>query len=161
MRFKNAIESKSFASNEANEQMIQQSAQLASIDLKNVPTQFATNTSAIINTSINYSDKSFEEMLNKNPTARNLGTYGSFLRQTGQYEKSLKYLSLAHAVAPHKQSISFEYITALIANNKFTEALALAKSTYDDEPTFDTAKQVLESINKEIASSTKTVIKKK
>lgn len=162
LRFKNAINSKSFGTTEANEQMIQQAAQLSTIDMSNLPADGSkASTTQTVQDFISYADTQFAQLVKNNPTVRNTSTYGSFLRQAGQTDRAVEQLAMAYKGSPTKQTIGFEYLTALVQAGKINEAKVVAENIYAAEPTFARAKEVLDSINKEIASSTKAVIKKR
>lgn len=163
--FKSAIERNSFGTVEANEQMIQQVSRLAGIDLGQMQGQEKIDAATAVNNLKTFSENSFENLIKEKATARNASYYGSYLRMTNQYAKSLNYLTIAHNLAERKQLISFEYVAMLAANNRNAEALEVAKQTYENETTFANAKTLYDNINDFInstkASTTKSVIKKK
>jgi hypothetical protein len=158
--FKSSINRNTFGTVESNEQMIQQVSRLAGIDLSQMQgTEKIEAENAIANMKA-YAEQSFENMIKVNPTARNTSYYGSYLRMTGQYAKGLDYITMAHSMAPRKQMISFEYAAMLAANGKNEEAVNIAKETYENEPTFLTAKSLYDQISSAIASTTLQVKKK-
>lgn len=158
--FKQAIDRNTFGTGEAREQMLQNVATLQSINVssmdkgelekfKNVMTQYKT-----------YAESELEKMTTTDTkNARNLSLYGTYLRVTGQPEKALNYISQASELAPHKQIITMEYISTLLENKKFGEALALAERNYKDEPTFKEAKDLYESMKALITSTTTKQVK--
>lgn len=134
--FKSAIGRNSFGTVEANEQMIQQVARLSGIDLNQMQGGDKLKAATAINDLKSFTENSFENLIKENPTARNASYYGSYLRTTNQYAKSLNYLTIAHGLAERKQLISFEYAAMLAANNRNAEALEIARQTYENEKTF-------------------------
>lgn len=79
----------------------------------------------------------------KNPDPRSLTIYSTFLRNINKNDQALKYGNLAYTLAPHKQTISQEYIEQLLLAGKFTEANAVAKKMYLDDASYNTAKTLL------------------
>ncbi len=157
--FKSAISRNSFGTVEANEQMIQQVARLSGIDLNQMQGDDKLKAATAINDLKSFTENSFENLIKENPTARNASYYGSYLRTTNQYAKSLNYLTVAHSLAERKQLISFEYAAMLAANNRNAEALEIARQTYENEKTFTNAKTLYDNINSFI-NTQKPVLKK-
>jgi tetratricopeptide (TPR) repeat protein len=158
--YSSAIEANSFGQVEAREQLIQQAAKMVGVDTSKLQGAEKVSVDKVIADYKSYAESQFESMIAENETARNTSFYGSYLRQTGQYKKAEDYMARAHKLSPNKQLISFEYITALSANGKNKEALDLAKKVYESEPTFQTSKDIYDSIKQIISSSTVKVIKK-
>ena len=79
----------------------------------------------------------------KNPDPRSLAIYATFLRSINKNDQALKYGNLAYTLAPHKQTISQEYIQQLLLAGKFPEANAVAKKMYLDDASYDMAKTTL------------------
>jgi len=79
----------------------------------------------------------------KNPDPRSLTIYSTFLRNINKNDQALKYGNLAYTLAPHKQTISQEYIEQLLLAGKFPEANAVAKKMYLDDASYNTAKTLL------------------
>ncbi len=143
---KKAKSRNSFGNVEVNEQLIQLASRVNGLDLNQIDEANKPSVTAGINLLKAYAESEFEAMIAHNATARNTSFYGSYLRQTGQYDKALKYLEMAHNLAPKKQMITFEYISALYITGKKDEALALAKEAYESEKTFTTAKTLYDSL---------------
>lgn len=83
----------------------------------------------------------------KNPDPRSLSIYTSFLRSINQNEEALKYGKMAYDMAPKKQTISQEYIQALMASNNFAEANIVAEKAYLDDTSYELSKTFLSLTN--------------
>jgi hypothetical protein len=154
-----AIDNNSFGTVESREQLIQQAAKMVGVDTSKLQGAEKISADKAIADYKSYAESQFEVMITEKATARNTSFYGSYLRQTGQYKKAEDYMARAHILSPNKQLISFEYITTLSANGKNKEALDLAKKVYESEPTFQTSKDIYDSIKQIMSSSTVKVLK--
>ena len=62
---------------------------------------------------------------------RMLSIYGLFYNGIGDATHAEEVLKAAHAIAPHKQLVSFDLIRAYLLGQKFPDAYALGRETYD------------------------------
>lgn len=65
---------------------------------------------------------------------------GSFLNNLNQLAEAEKLLIRAHELTPAKQTVSFQLATDFVNEGKTDEALALLKTAYDADPTYDDAR---------------------
>jgi tetratricopeptide (TPR) repeat protein len=72
-----------------------------------------------------------------------LSIYGMFYVGMGDAVSAEKVLTQAHSLAPNKQLISFDLIRAYLFQQKYKEAYALAKETFDNAPMYPEAQRWL------------------
>mgnify|MGYP001591101213 CR=1 FL=1 len=122
--FKKALAYGSFGDSEIREQLVQSSVRIATSD-------------ASPETKQEFFDLTVEEMkkqLAKTPDDARYHLFtGSMLTAFKQYDQGLKGLQKASELSPNKQSIRFEIIGNLINSGKTTDALKLAKETFELE----------------------------
>lgn len=146
--FKRAVESNTFGTKEATEQMIQHYAGLAGIDVSSMDEEGRLEFVGVINEYGEYAKAKMEELIDRHKTAHDTVFYASMLRQVGDNEKALNYAERALEMSPKKQLLLFELANALVANGKYEEALARVQEAYDLEPTYPMASQVLEDVKR-------------
>jgi thioredoxin-like negative regulator of GroEL len=71
-----------------------------------------------------------------------LSIYSIFLRSIGDYAGAVKYGKMAYEYAPKKQTIGTEYVQELLSVNDVNTANQVAKSIYDNDSTYDQAKNI-------------------
>ncbi|MCX6757199.1 MAG: O-antigen ligase family protein [Candidatus Nomurabacteria bacterium] len=74
---------------------------------------------------------------------RMLSIFGMFYNGMGDAVSGEKVLTSAHNFAPNKQLISFDLVRSYLMQNKYKEAFALAKETYDLEPVYPSSQKWL------------------
>lgn len=89
----------------------------------------------------NVVDGAFKKHIKKVPNdARYRFFYGIFLSRFGWYGRAVEQLREAQKFSPQKQGIAFEIINNLLLDGKTEEALQIAKTTYESEPSYEEAK---------------------
>jgi tetratricopeptide (TPR) repeat protein len=143
--FSGATRINSFGRTEAREQMLQTAMRYSQIDPSSFPVDVKNNFISIFNDfKINSYNEFRDEVMSK-PSARNASIFGSFLRQLGDSAGALEAFEKAHALAPKKQMITFEYINTLIstgAAENMQKAYELAKDAYLSDTGFAMARDV-------------------
>jgi ABC-type iron transport system FetAB permease component len=143
--FSGATRINSFGRTEAREQMLQTAMRYSQLDPSSFPVDVKNNFISIFNDfKINSYNEFRDEVMSK-PSARNASIFGSFLRQLGDSAGALEAFEKAHALAPKKQMITFEYINTLIstgAAENMQKAYELAKDAYLSDTGFAMARDV-------------------
>ncbi len=143
--FTKAASINSFGRTEAREQMLQTAMRYSQIDPTSFPVEIKNNFVTIFNNFKINSYTEFRDEVNAKPSARNASIFGSFLRQLGDNTGALEAFEKAHAMAPKKQVITFEYINTLISigtKENIQKAYELAKDAYMSDTGFTTARDV-------------------
>ncbi|MDQ5957347.1 MAG: hypothetical protein QG614_322, partial [Patescibacteria group bacterium] len=156
-KFMLALNKNTFGNREVEEQMIQKALILGQIDYKNMKEEDVDHFKTVVNNFINTSEVNMINGVNQYKTARGLSLLGSYFLQKGDAKSSLEYLSQANNINQTKQPIAFEYVQALIFNNQLSEALVVAQKAYNADTSYEQAGAIVDSLEKEIASSTNKV----
>jgi len=92
-----------------------------------------------------------EKQINRVPEdARYYILLGSLLNNIGASDKALFYIQKAIELSPRKQAMRFELIKALYTLGRKEEALAEAKSAYELDTRYEQAREIYETLQKEI-----------
>ncbi len=143
--FSRATSINSFGRTETREQMLQTVMRYSQIDPSSFPVDVKNSFISIFNDFKINSYNEFRDEVNSKPSARNASIFGSFLRQLGDNTGALEAFEKAHAMAPKKQAITFEYINTLISigtKESIQKAYELAKDAYLSDTGFTTARDV-------------------
>jgi O-antigen ligase len=134
--FKEALSYNSFASQEIREQMVQLALTGVRSDQLSTDAKIALLADAAIEM-----EKQAELMPE---SARIHLLYGITLRLLGQAELAYEVLGRAVELAPHKQSVLFEYAFAAEGVGKPEETLSLLKKAHELDPSYEQARELYE-----------------
>ena len=131
--FVNAIAMDTLGSVEAREQFLQMSMRMAQIK---IPDDYPLGEKQQVITALNnLFAAARKDVENSFPTykedVRMLTLYGMFFNGIGDAASAQRILEGARTIAPNKQLIAFDLIRSYLLQQKFAEAYALGKSTYD------------------------------
>ena len=131
--FTNAIAMNTLGSLEAREQFLQMAMRMAQIKIpETLPAGEKQATVQALNGILlaarNDVEKSYQDY---SEDVRMLSIYGLFFNGIGDSASAEKVFKRAMEYAPNKQLIAFDLIRAYLIQQKFSDAYALGKSTYD------------------------------
>ena len=143
--FQKAAKIGGIAEMESREQLAQNTLNLVSqIQSSGLPqTEEYAPIYALASKSIDVTKDEYIKLLNKREDPRSLAIFSSFLRNVGDTENALTYSEEAHNIAPMKQTITMEYIQALLMSGKYEEADTVAHAMYDSDRSYDLAKSAV------------------
>lgn len=122
--FKKALTYGSFGDSEIREQLVQSAVKISTSDAS----------PEIKQAFFDFTVSEMKRQLAKTPNDARYHLFtGSMLTAFRQYDEGLKGLKKASELSPNKQSIRFEIIGNLINSGKLSEALSLAKETFELE----------------------------
>jgi hypothetical protein len=142
--FKKALALNSFGSQEIREQVLTYGARLAQFNPNySDPAQTQAFQKALQGF-YTFTDEMIANMSEEDKNdVRQLSIIGGYLNAKQDYKRAEEALARSYELSPKKQRITFEYITALIRQNKTQEAYKLALETYLYEPKFNDAAIIL------------------
>lgn len=143
--FTKALSLNTLGSEEAREQFLQMGVRMGQINIP--PATAEADRQAIGQATNNFImavQKDASDSLPKyQEDVRMLSIFGMFYNGINGGILGEQVLTTAHKIAPKKQLIAFDLIRSYLIQNKFKEAYALAKETYDLETAYDGAQKWL------------------
>ena len=143
--FEKATKTGGIAKMESREQLAQQTLGLINqISSANIPqTEEYLPIYQLLSNYISATKNAYSDIVDSaHPDPRSLSIYSIFLRSIGDYAGAVKYGKMAYEYAPKKQTIGTEYVQELLSVNDLNTANQVAKSIYDNDPTYDQAKNI-------------------
>lgn len=141
--FTKALSLNTLGSEEAREQFLQMGVRMGQIQIP--PETPAESKQAIGQATNNFIMAVQKDVTDTLPRykedVRMLSIFGMFYNGIGGGILAEQVLTTAHKLAPKKQILSFDLMRAYLLQNKYQEAYALAKETYDLEPAYNTAQK--------------------
>lgn len=142
--FKEALAYNSFGNQEIREQMVQLA--LAAVQQEQVPVE--TKVALLVDAATE-----MQKQASLMPESARISLlYGLMLRLLGSNEEAYNVLSHARDLAPHKQTLLFEFAYAAEAAGKRGEALSALKEAHESDPTFEQAKVLYEEALQRLAN---------
>jgi hypothetical protein len=141
--FEKAVSMNTLGTEEAREQFLETTVRMAQVTIPaDVSAEDKQKTVQALNDLIASARKEVQASYEAHKTdVRALSIYGMFYNGLGDGVSAEQVLTVAHALAPKKQLISFDLIRAYLLQNKLQDAYMLAQETYDLAPVYPDAQK--------------------